>query len=323
MQKKILIYNSGGGLGDSIQLFSLIISLQNHFKQSEIYYLGAHKNHFEDRLKEYNIKLKNFDLKLKYFGFRWWHFFLIKKRIVETGIKNFDIIIDLQSKIRNTFMLKQIPATIFYSRTFNHYFCTEKKNYFFSNNTTEMIIKNLNLIFETNIERKDYSLDNINEKYKKEAKRLLPNNGYVGFSITQGNVYRKKSWSIEKFITLAKKIKDKNKIPVFFVKEDEHEIIEKIKYEVDNALFPEHYSKIACPALITALSTRLDKAVTIDNGIMHMMGLANIPMIVLFGPTNSEKFAPKIDDITILDTKEIYKSPDISKIGVNEVFKHI
>ena len=64
-----------------------------------------------------------------------------------------------------------------------------------------MIIKNLNLIFETNIERKDYSLDNINEKYKKEAKRLLPNNGYVGFSITQGNVYRKKSWSIEKFIT--------------------------------------------------------------------------------------------------------------------------
>ena len=27
---------------------------------------------------------------------------------------------------------------------------------------------------------------------------------------------------------------------------------------------------------------------------MHMMGLANIPMIVLFGPTDSDKFAPKI-----------------------------
>ena len=43
MQKKMLICNSGGGLGDSIQLFSLIIALQNHFKRSEIYYLGAHK----------------------------------------------------------------------------------------------------------------------------------------------------------------------------------------------------------------------------------------------------------------------------------------
>ena len=31
----------------------------------------------------------------------------------------------------------------------------------------------------------------------------------------------------------------------------------------------------------------------IDNGVMHMMSLAEIPMIVLFGPTNSEKFAPK------------------------------
>ena len=30
--EKILIHNSGGGLGDSIQLFPLIISLKNYFK---------------------------------------------------------------------------------------------------------------------------------------------------------------------------------------------------------------------------------------------------------------------------------------------------
>ena len=53
---KILIYNSGGGLGDSIQLFPLIISLKNHFKKSKFYYLGAHENHFNGKLKEYNIK---------------------------------------------------------------------------------------------------------------------------------------------------------------------------------------------------------------------------------------------------------------------------
>ena len=39
--KKILIYNSGGGLGDSIQLFTLILSLQKHFKSSEFFYLDA------------------------------------------------------------------------------------------------------------------------------------------------------------------------------------------------------------------------------------------------------------------------------------------
>ena len=53
--KKILFYNSGGGLGDSIQLFTLILSLKNHFKDSEFYYLGAHENHFQGKLKEFNI----------------------------------------------------------------------------------------------------------------------------------------------------------------------------------------------------------------------------------------------------------------------------
>ena len=35
MIKKLLIYNSGGGIGDSIQLFPLILSLDNFFEESE------------------------------------------------------------------------------------------------------------------------------------------------------------------------------------------------------------------------------------------------------------------------------------------------
>ena len=81
--KKILIYNSGGGLGDSIQLFPLILSLKNHYKKTHFYYLGAHENHFEGKLKEYNINLKTVDLDLKYFGFRWWHILFVKKRVLE------------------------------------------------------------------------------------------------------------------------------------------------------------------------------------------------------------------------------------------------
>ncbi len=73
--KKILIYNSGGGLGDSIQLIPLIKSLQNQFMKSKIYYLSAHANHYKDKLKEYNVEIDAFDLNLKYFGFRWWHLF--------------------------------------------------------------------------------------------------------------------------------------------------------------------------------------------------------------------------------------------------------
>ena len=74
---------------------------------------------------------------------------------------------------------------------------------------------------------------------------------------------------------------------------------------------------------ITALSSRLDKAISIDNGIMHMMSLANVPMIVLFGPTNSDKFAPKNNFTTILDSKKIHKTKDINSIEVDEVLSLI
>ena len=308
MVKKILLYNSGGGLGDSIQLFPLILGLQKHFSDTELYYLGAHDNHFIGRLKEYNIKLKNFDINLKYFGFRWWHFFSVRKQLLKNKIDNFDLIIDLQSKLRNTVILKQIPHQSFYSSTLNFYFCTKKE-------LKTFIRKELELV--------DYSINLINKTYFEESKKLLPEKNYIGFSITQGNVYRQKSWPLINFIELAKKVLTSGKKIVFFVEKSNIDIVNQIKKSLPEAIFPEHESKLACPALVTTLASRVDKVISIDNGIMHMVGLANIPMVVLFGPTNSKKFAPKVKNIKILDSKVLYNSKDISKITIDDVFKFI
>ena len=110
--KKILIYNSGGGLGDSIQLISLILSLQNHFKKSKFFYLGAHNNHFQDKLKEYGVKTETLNLNLRYFGFRWWHLLFAKKNFSRTNSSKFELIIDLQSKFRNSLILKKFLMII-------------------------------------------------------------------------------------------------------------------------------------------------------------------------------------------------------------------
>ena len=316
--KKILLYNSGGGLGDTIQLFSLILSLKNHYNDSEFYYLGAHENHFQGKLKEFDIDIKTLDLGLKYFGFRWWHLLVAKKKFINQNLEKIDLIIDLQSKLRNTIILNRIPHHHFYSCTYGFKFCTQKAEY-----SSKDHLKNLSNFLNSNIKILKFNPNNLQEKYKSEAKRLLPDKNYIGFSLTQGNVYREKSWSIDNFMNLATKIAEKNKIPVFFIEKKETELVNKIKSKLPKALFPEQHSNISCPALVTALTSRLSLAVSIDNGVMHMMGLANIPMIVLFGPTDSEKFAPKIDSIKILDSKKIYKSKDINKITVYDVFKLI
>ncbi len=317
--KKILIYNSGGGLGDSIQLFTLILSLQNHFKSSEFFYLGAHENHFKGKLKEFNINIKTLDLGLKYFGFRWWHLLVTKKRFINQNLGKMDLIIDLQSKLRNTLILKRILGNNFYSSTYKFKFCSKKSNYISKENISDMTIDNLEKFLEINIKRITYTLNKLDINYINEAKRLLPENNYIGFSITQGNEYRKKSWPLEKFIELAKKIQSMKKKPVFFIEKSKQEMINKIKSEVKGALFPEHESSLSGPALVTSLATRLEKAISIDNGIMHMISLASVPMIVLFGPTNSKKFAPNQKDIKILDSKEMYAVNDVSKIKLDDV----
>ena len=323
MLKKILIYNSGGGLGDAIQLFPLILSLKNHFKSTDFYYLGAHENHFSNKLKDFNVDIKTLDLNLKYFGFRWWHLFKAKNSFFKLNLEKFDLIIDLQSKLRNTLILKRIPSLNFYSSTFNYNFCSLKKDYLSNNNISQKTILNLEKLLDINIKKIDFSLNNLNQIYVNEAKKLLPGNNYIGFSITQGNEYRKKTWPLENFIILAKKIDEMKKIPVFFVEKENIEMIKQIKSKVPNSLFPEHNSNLACPALVTALSSRLEKGISIDNGVMHMMSLAKIPMLVLFGPTNSEKFAPNHENTIILDSNKLYKTSDISKIQVEDLLKHI
>ena len=316
--KKILIYNSGGGLGDSIQIIPLILSLKNHYRRSNIFYLGAHANHFEGKLKEYNIKVQGFDLNLKYFGFRWWHLFFVKKNFRKKNELKFDLIIDLQSKFRNSLILKRIPHNHFYSTTFNNIFSTKKIKY-----DSKDHIKNLCIFLEEKIKTINFNCNKLPKNLISEAKKLLPKSNYIGFSITQGNQYRKKSWSIYKFISLANKSLIKKKIPVFFIEKNQEHLIEKIKNQVPGALFPETKSELSCPALVTALSSRLDQAVSIDNGVMHMMGLADIPMIVLFGPTNSEKFAPKNNFTKIIDSKKIHDTTDIETITVDEIYSLI
>ena len=305
MTKKLLIYNSGGGIGDSIQLYPLILSLKNLFEKSEIYYLGAHENHYLGKLKEYNINVNTLDLRLKYFGFRWWHLLKVKKNFLKLKLDKFDLIVDCQSKLRNTIILKQIPSKRFYSPTFNNIFCSG----------LEQPAKE----FYSDLKKIDYDIKNISKRYFDESARLLPGKNYIGFSLTQGNVYRKKEWPFDNMVTLCSKLRQKNKTPVFFIENKNKELKNKIQKLIPDSLFPEHESNLSSPALVTCLGKRLDFAVSIDNGIMHMLSLAKVPMISLFGPTDSEKFAPEYKNSIVLDSKKLSNTKDVSSISVEDV----
>ena len=83
MINRILLYNSGGGIGDALQILPLINTLKNEFKGANFFYLCAHENHFNLSLKDLSCHIDTLNLDIEYFGFRWWHFLILKKRIMQ------------------------------------------------------------------------------------------------------------------------------------------------------------------------------------------------------------------------------------------------
>ena len=92
MINRVLLYNSGGGIGDAIQILPLFNALKNGMKDTKFYYLSAHENHFNSTLKELDCEIESLNLKIKYFGFRWWHVLIAKKRFKMLNLESFDFL---------------------------------------------------------------------------------------------------------------------------------------------------------------------------------------------------------------------------------------
>ena len=323
--KKILIYNSGGGIGDTIQIINLLVSLHEHYTDHEIYLLQAHQNNlFENTLKELNLNfVKKTPIKFMYFGFRLKHYFQLNSLIKEKNIF-FDIIIDLQSKLRNTIILKKIPHNIFISSTFNNFFLQPKIK--IDNKEKNIIYRIANYIKVLNDNKfilKKYNINLIKKLYFDEANRLLPSNKYVGISITQGNLYREKKLPLSYIVDVAKYLLSINKKPVFLIEKKHFKLKEELESKLKDIIFPEFNSNLNDPCLLILLAKRMDYAISIDNGVMHLLSLANIPMITIFGPTSSDKFAPKENNIKILSSQKLFNSKNVNLISPKIIIEQI
>jgi ADP-heptose:LPS heptosyltransferase len=152
---------------------------------------------------------------------------------------------------------------------------------------------------------------------------LLPDKNYVGLSITQGNPYRKKSLQINTILEIVKYLLSINKKPVFLIEKKYSDLKNQIETHVKNTLFPEFETEVNNPCLTIMLGRRLDYSITIDNGVMHLLSLANVPMIAIFGPTCADKFSPKVDKIKIISSQKLFNSKNIDLITPRIIIEQI
>lgn len=130
-----------------------------------------------------------------------------------------------------------------------------------------------------------------------EAFARLPD-GPAYVAIAPGAGKRVKCWPLERFVELARAQVARGRVPVFFLGPAELEWLAALRAAVPQALFPLQDAPLAgpryTPVRTIALARGCAAALANDSGASHLFGIADVPLLTLYGPTIAEKLRPKV-----------------------------
>jgi ADP-heptose:LPS heptosyltransferase len=327
--KNILIYNPGGGMGDTIAIVPIIQWLKKKYQLNHIYYIQSGPNkYFKNSCKDiFGNFVRTLDNLPDHFGFfsffqpkSFSHIKIARNLSKDLGMDKFDVIIDMGTRVKNTLVVKQIPHKFFISPSMYFALSNPKKIITKPRHVIERIFCYFESVLKTKIEI-PFECENIPKKYSDEAKRILKeNNKYLGFSITAGHPTRQKEFSVNEIIKVANHFSEKNYVPVFFVEDKYKDLIENLKKNVKNVTFPEHLAdqQLRNPLLVIALAQHMQATITIDNGIMHMLSLSSTKIISFF---SSKSFYEKFRPLNNVKSKNYYmkNNKSIAELKAEEI----
>ena len=322
--KSILVYSGGEAIGDALYKLNFIKNLRYNFPDSKITWLaGQGKTEYSYTLKPLVNNLIDEVIDNLKIGVNPFIEFIKPSPIK----KEYDVIIDTQTVVLPTLCLKKIKHKIFLSASAKWIFSDLKPNNFSIKNTSLNDRLNIFIKLINNNEVKYGKKDiKIEDKYIKLSNTLLPKGKtYIGISPGAGD--KAKIWPLNKFVKLAQGQVNKNRIPVFFLGPDEKNLLEIIKKDVPQAIFPEWTdtaikSGLKGPILVIALAKKVNVAIANDSGTGHMFAVAGTKLISLFSKHNSIKYAPNTKELIILDSKK-WGGVDPNLIPLQEVEKSI
>lgn len=322
--KSILVYSGGEAIGDALYKLNFIKNLRYNFPDSKITWLaGQGKTEYSYNLKPIVNNLIDEVVDNLKIGVNPFIEFIKPSPIK----KEYDVIIDTQTVVLPTLCLKKIKHKIFLSASAKWIFSDLKPNNFSIKNTSLNDRLNIFIKLINNNEVKYCKKDiKIEDKYIKLSNTLLPKGKtYIGISPGAGD--KAKIWPLNKFVKLAQGQVNKNRIPVFFLGPDEKNLLEIIKKDVPQAIFPEWTdtaikSGLKGPILVIALAKKVNVAIANDSGTGHMFAVAGTKLISLFSKHNPIKYAPNTKELIILDSKK-WGGVDPNLIPLQEVEKSI
>jgi len=294
--KKILVIRSGG-IGDVLMTTPLIRAIKNKYPDSKIDYLvGNWSKEVLEGNKAIN-EIISFDDEIIFKKKLFRIFSLIKK------LKKYDLCLVLDKSWQWSLF------GFFVGSKFRIGFDRDKEGF----------ANNLNILYDGSKYELDYNMEiaesldiknankemllSLSENDTKFADDFLLNNNLnrkaligiaAGGAENPGQKMHAKRWSKEKYITLINKIlKEKEDTAVLlFGGENDSDLNGHILKSTDKIRVYNLAGKTSIKQA-AALIRKCRAFITHDSGTMHIAAVTKIPLIVLFGPTDSKRFAPR------------------------------
>lgn len=238
--------------------------------------------------------------------------------------ERYDILIDTQNSLWRSLALRRIRHGLYISSTARFLLSDRRPGWPFDKPAN--LVHRLLLLAELAAGR-PARFDGVRlpvpiELVRRAAQALPDGPRYLGLAPGAGR--RIKCWPLERFIEVARWHAARGGVPVFLIGPAELEWQPEVRDAVPEALFPLQDDAFTegelSPIKTIALSGRLTAAVTNDSGVGHMLAAADIPLLTLFGPTNSEKFRPIISRGEVMSA-QARGSEDMAAITTDEVIE--
>ncbi|OIQ93689.1 ADP-heptose--LPS heptosyltransferase 2 [mine drainage metagenome] len=303
----VLVYVGLDFVGDGLMKLPFVQALRAAFPEARITWLaGKGKTVYAGSLAPLVSGLLDEVIEEAGIGSKWWE--LLRRPLPHRA---FDLIIDTQSRVLTSLILKRIRHGRFISPAAGWHLSDARPGPGWSK-PPALITRLLDLVELASGQPPglpaplpgDALLD-------AEAERRLPHGPvYVGLAPGAGGKH--KCWPLEHYIALALRLAKSGKVPVVLLGPQEQQWDAEIRDAVPGVMLP--LDALSPPMLTIALGKRLAAAVANDSGTGHMLAASGVPLISLFGPTAPEKFAPRARRLTVLRAQDY--SPGDSMEGI-------
>lgn len=296
-RKHVLVYVGGELMGDGLNKLPFLRALRRAYPSARItWFAGSGPTVYSGKLAPAVVGLIDEIVGTEVGGERWGN--VLRPRL---GSHRFDVIIDTKRKLRATLELKRVPHAVFVSGTVNGLLSERRASGqpWRPAKPTHFLDQLLQLLSLARYGRVGGPVDpggrvEVPEQCHAAAARLMPEQSPVILAPGAGGA--KKKWPLANFVAVARALSERGYTPVVALGPGEEELYGELAAALPGARFPLQEADAAAlghePFLTMALAQRALGALANDSGNAHILAAAGVPIMVLFGATSADKFAP-------------------------------